>query len=172
MSVCILWVCFCQYFNIDWLKHICIFLCPDKIQPHSDIFTPIYWYALTIVHPQYICCIFVCTIYLRDNLYLLGWKREREIEREGGSNRNIYLVVIKYIVHLYSGHLMYYYCNIFRKNLVKIPLGLRDIKSFWWDVEEFTFFINNYKLFTYWYLNVSFVKFAIFKYFSHIATIV
>lgn len=32
-----------------------------------------------------------------------------------------------------------------RKNLVKIPLGSRDIRSFWWDVEEFTFFKNNYK---------------------------
>ena len=47
MSVCIIsWVCFSQYFHINWQKHIHIFLCTDK--------------SLTTFWPFY-SNIFICT---------------------------------------------------------------------------------------------------------------
>ena len=103
-----------------------------KVQPHTDICTPTFLYALTIVHPQFYVhwqiytlnifnCIFVCTIYLRDNSYLLRWKREKEREGQTG------------ILHfIYGGHLLYYNCNIFR--IISLVLDTETLVLRWYIV--------------------------------------
>ena len=63
-----------------------------KVQPHSDIFTPTYLYALTIVHPQFYVHWQIFTFYILLYFclhYLFTWQfvsgereREREIEKE------------------------------------------------------------------------------------------